>query len=217
MNDIQIQDICQAIDAPSSRVSEVLAGLGVFTGNRGRRATTIDLSDAIAASVVCGLVLLGLSTTEALEIVRRIPREDLKAVVARDDPTWLAVANDPENPRGFVFILCTGDEMRDIAATGAGGLRFLNIHAIAKCIIGAALERKQLAPASSPSTRAKAQEYVVKGRRGSGCVIDGLTIAVVRNGRSFRMQLTPAEARAIAEKLLKVADEHSASASASLN
>jgi hypothetical protein len=103
----------------------------------------VNLSDAIRAGAVRGLILLGLSANAALDIVRQISRDDLKAVVARDDATWLAVCDDAKRLGGFVFTLCTADKMKDIAAGGGGGLRFLDLHSIAKAIIGETLKRKQ--------------------------------------------------------------------------
>jgi hypothetical protein len=221
VDDIQIQDVCRATDSPGSRISEALAGLGAAPGNRGRRASTIDLSDAIRAGVVRGLVALGLSVSEALDIARQLSRERLKAIVARDDAVWLGVCNDPDRPDGFVFTVCSSDEMKEIAAGsgGGGGLRFLDLHGIAKAIIGAALKRKQLTSANAKG--ATVTKFTADPRVNGAVVesIDDTTIglAIVKHGRGQRLRLSASEARALAEKLLSMAAEHDASTPEKLN
>jgi hypothetical protein len=219
VDDIHLQDISAATNAPASRISEALAGLGVSPGNRGRRASTVPLSDAIRAGAVRGLIILGLSATAALDIVRQISRDDLKAVIARDSARWLGVCNDLDRPGGFVFTLCSSDEMKEIAAGGGGGLRFLDLHGIAKAIIGAALKRKELTSANAKG--ATVTKFTADPRVNGAVVesIDDTTIglAIVKHGRGQRLRMNAGEARALAEKLLSMAAEHDASTPEKLN
>jgi hypothetical protein len=217
VDEVQLQDVCRAIDAPGSRISEALAGLGATPGNRGRRAATISLSDAIRAGTVRGLVLLGLSSSAALNIVKQISRDDLKAIIARDEATWLGVCNDPANPGGFVFTLCSADEMKDIAADGGGGLRFLDLHSIAKAIIGEAIKRKQLAPAKG----ARVTKFTAADPRLNGVVVEDLGtdigLGIVRAGKGTRLRMSGSEARALGERLIEMAAEREATPPEELN
>lgn len=218
MTEIQLQDICRAMDTPSSRISEALAGLGATPGNRGRRPATVNLSDAIRAGVVRGLILLGLSANAALDITRQVSRDDIKAVVHRDESTWLGVRNDPERPGAYLFVLCSPDEMKDIAATGCGGLRFLDVHSIAKAIIGETLKRKQL---TRSAKGASVTQYQANNPNMHGAVVEDLGqeigLAVVKYGKGQRLRMSAAEAKLLAEKLLSMAAEREAPAPENLN
>lgn len=203
MDDIRISDVAGATRSPSARVSEILAALGASPGNHGRRAMVVQLSDAIRAGVVRGLVMLGVPGSAALDIARQITAEDLKAALAKPGATWLGVCLD-EMTSQFTFALCDGSEMQEIATDGRGSVRFLDIQSVGKAIVSTARERQRSAATEESGT---VTSYTAEDRSISGIVLDGLAIGILQNGRGKRVSLTVEQARDLGRRLLAAADE----------
>lgn len=208
-NAVRLQDVAKACDTHPTRVSEALTALGVGPGRVGRRGSTVSLADAIRVAAARRLIDLGMGSGAALDIARQIQEQDLVRMIADDRRTWIAVGTDPAETSRFVFSLLRAEDLLDLAeAVRGGGIRLVNLYGAAHEILAAALERKQAASAKEPTTVTK----FTADPRVSGAVVEdlgsGIGLAVVRHGKGHRLTMSPAEARALGERLIAAAEEH---------
>jgi hypothetical protein len=214
---IELQDVAKATGTHSVRISEALIKLGGNPGNSGRRSTALSLGDAIRAALVRRCMDVGLTFESAVTIVTQITADELADMFRNDRRTWLCVGRSANDPNHYLWTLCDLDGLREIGGPNFEfkGIQIVDVYATARDVVLAVAERERAA--NAPTTQAKAQQFVAQDRQINGCVIDGLSIAVLRKGRGIRMTLTPIEARAIAQQLLTVAEEFGAPAPEKLN